>query len=49
MPTIMDVLIYLFYVLMDGDYLNDWYTHVPEAMQQGLVMTGQLLAVLVGY
>jgi hypothetical protein len=49
MQTLMDVLLYLFYVLIDGDWHNDWLNHAPEAMRMGLAMIGQLLSVLVGY
>jgi hypothetical protein len=39
---------YLVAILEDGDYLNDWLSHVPECGQTALVGIGQLLALLIG-
>jgi len=39
---------YLLAVLQDGDYLNDWLTHVPQCGQDSLQLLGQMLAIMIG-
>ncbi len=38
---------YFAYILLDGDYLNDWLTHIPSFLRAFLLVVGQLLAVAV--
>ena len=35
---------YLIAVFEDGDYLNDWLTHMPEAVQPAVLALGQVVA-----
>jgi hypothetical protein len=39
---------YLLHVLTDGDWLNDWATHVPDCGRDALIDIGLALATLVG-
>jgi hypothetical protein len=40
---------YLLVVATDGDYLNDWITHLPEGSIDTVQTVGWLLAVALGY
>jgi phage-related protein len=35
---------YLFYTALDGDYLNDWITHLPEGFQGAALKIGQTMS-----
>jgi ABC-type transporter Mla subunit MlaD len=39
---------YLGAVAEDGDYLNDWLTHLPEPIQPAVQALGQLVAAFTG-
>lgn len=43
-PTLQALGQYLIAVAEDGDYLNDWLTHLPEAMQAPVAAIGQFMA-----
>ena len=40
---------FLVIVFEDGDYLNDFLTHVPECGQPLIQLVGQLLATAIGF
>lgn len=40
---IVEILYWLIIVLVDGDVMNDWLTHVPAWMADVLVTLGNLL------
>lgn len=43
------VLVYYFAaVLADGDYLNDWLTHLPTMLRPIVEMLGYVLATVTG-
>lgn len=48
MQTLLTLLIYLWYVMLDGSVVNDWLTHLPEAMREGARFIAELLLVLIG-
>jgi hypothetical protein len=41
-------LAYLAAVLDDGDYLNDWLTHLPAIVRPVVLALGQLIAAVAG-
>ena len=41
--VLADVALYTLAVLVDGDYLNDWVTHLPEFLRDEALIWGQLL------
>ena len=43
-----DLARYIGVVLEDGDYLNDWLTHLPEGLQGAVLAFGKLLAGAIG-
>jgi len=43
-PTLEAFAQYLTAVFEDGDYLNDWLTHMPEAVQPAVLALGQVVA-----
>jgi hypothetical protein len=45
---IIAILLYLFTVMADGDYLNDWLTHVPADLAPYLESLGRALAAWMG-
>ncbi len=47
METISSLARYLAFVLVDGDYLNDWITHLPEIYQPIVQGIGQVIAVII--
>jgi hypothetical protein len=44
----IDILRYLMVVLVDGDWLNDWLTHVPAELQPHLLEVGKFIAQSIG-
>jgi len=42
------VLRYLSFVLTDGDYLNDWLTHMPAELAAIMLIVGRALATITG-
>lgn len=40
---------YFVAVVDDGDYLNDWLTHLPDAMRPGVQSFGELIAATLNY
>jgi hypothetical protein len=40
----MALLLYFQAILEDGDYENDWLTHLPEAMRTPVWLFGQFVA-----
>jgi len=46
--TIQAVLRYLAFVLIDGDELNDWLTHMPAALAAIMLIVGRALATIIG-
>ncbi len=40
---------YLLAILDDGDYLNDWLTHIPECGVGAIQGIGMMLAFVLGY
>lgn len=39
---------YIQAVLEDGDYLNDWITHLPDALQPAVAALGQFISIVMG-
>ncbi|MDA2508275.1 carbamoyl-phosphate synthase large subunit [Bacillus cereus] len=37
---------YLYYTALDGDYLNDWITHLPEGFQDTALRLGESVAMI---
>ncbi|WP_141550755.1 phage tail protein, partial [Bacillus thuringiensis] len=37
---------YLYYTALDGDYLNDWITHLPEGFQDAALRLGESVAMI---
>ncbi|WP_227496329.1 carbamoyl-phosphate synthase [Bacillus cereus] len=35
---------YLFYTALDGDYFNDWITHLPEGFQNAVLIIGKAVS-----
>lgn len=44
----MALFYYVLAILEDGDYLNDWLTHVPFFVRPGVEFIGHWLALLTG-
>jgi hypothetical protein len=42
------LILYLYYTALDGDWANDWLTHMPEGLQPTVQALGQLLAATMG-
>jgi hypothetical protein len=42
------LLLYLAAVAEDGDFLNDWLTHLPETVQPFVLFAGYVLAMILG-
>lgn len=40
---------YLYYTALDGDYLNDWITHLPESWQGAAMAAGQAVSAIRGH
>ncbi len=40
---------YILAILDDGDWLNDWLTHVPAGLSRLLMLFGQVLANALGF
>lgn len=40
---------YLLVVVTDGDWMNDWLTHLPESTIAATQTAGWLLAIALGY
>jgi hypothetical protein len=40
---------YIVAVFQDGDFMNDWLTHIPACGQGVLQIAGQFLAMAIGY
>lgn len=43
-PVLDSLRLYLLAVVEDGDYLNDWLTHLPEGMQGAVLGIGMMIA-----
>ena len=43
------ILRYITVVMQDGDYLNDWLTHMPSELATAIVIVGQYLAEGLGF
>jgi len=39
---------YIQAVLEDGDYLNDWITHLPDALQPAVAALGEFISIVMG-
>jgi len=39
---------YIQAVLEDGDYLNDWITHLPDSLQPAVIALGQFISIVTG-
>lgn len=44
----MGAAMYLYYILIDGDYQNDYLTHIPTHLQLAFRIAGEILAILIG-
>lgn len=44
----MALIYYFAAIVQDGDYLNDWLTHLPEIVRPLILFLGTLLATLLG-
>lgn len=42
-----EIIYYFQSVLIDGDYLNDWLTHVPYYLQEKIKFAGFILSYVV--
>lgn len=40
---------YVSAIVQDGDYLNDWRTHLPDWMRSGVEAVGYALSLALGY
>ena len=50
MPTYLEYTIYyLTLVFIDGDYANDWLTHMPDDVATLMYQAGQLIALALGW
>lgn len=45
---LMDLLRYFAAVVIDGDWLNDWLTYLPEAIQPDIIEMGKAIADMFG-
>ena len=48
MQILLDMFRYLAFIVIDGDYLNDWLTHLPVGMQEGMIEVGKAIAIIFG-
>jgi hypothetical protein len=48
-PRIVDVLYYIIAVCVDGDWMNDWLTHMPVWQADLMQEVGRLLALAIGF
>lgn len=39
---------YLLHVTQDGDYLNDWLTHMPAQLADAMTIIGYIVAITTG-
>lgn len=44
----MSLLYYFIGIIQDGDYLNDWLTHLPTILQPIILAIGHILATMLG-
>ena len=45
---LLSLLRYLAIVITDGDYLNDWLTHLPSDVAPHVMEVGKFIATLIG-
>ena len=48
MSLLLDLLRYLSYVVVDGDWLNDWLSHLPAGMESYAIEMGKAVAQIFG-
>ena len=44
MDHLINLTRYLAFVVVEGDYLNDWLTHLPSDWRQTVMEIGQIVA-----
>jgi hypothetical protein len=49
MDNLISMIKYFAAIVVDGDYLNDWVTHLPEVIRPDIIEMGQALAQMFGY
>lgn len=48
METILALFNYLMAVAIDGDYQNDWLTHLPMVLRADAISLGRAIAYMLG-
>jgi len=48
MDLLLNLLRYFSFVVADGDYLNDWLTHLPPVMEPSVIEMGKAIATIFG-
>ena len=48
MAMLLDLIRYFAFVVVDGDYLNDWVTHLPAGMVEPVIEMGKAVAQVFG-
>jgi hypothetical protein len=48
MNLLLNLLRYLSYVVVDGDWLNDWLTHMPAGMEPYAIEMGKAVQAIFG-
>lgn len=46
---IASVVRYFYFVALDGDYMNDWLTHLPAIIRPLIMSIGHLISLLLGF
>jgi hypothetical protein len=44
----MSLILYFAAIMIDGDWMNDWITHLPAMIRPVIMQIGQILAFVVG-